>query len=163
MTQQDVSPEELARMRRVIAEADRAERFVEVSFERTNPDGSRMSMNIPRATPEQAALVAWLQAEDAWKRNQGYREREAARKRQEQIERDERAVRVQKAKAEHGRLMRSAVGFRHAALVRHRPVDAADARGPRLLCHECDDGEYEPESLPFPCPEYVFARDWSGA
>jgi hypothetical protein len=135
---------------------------ININYEHTTPDGAHMVVNMVGATPEQAALVAWLRAEDAWNRKQHWENRERERKKQEAIEKAERKLKAKRDEAQHKALISRATGFRLAVLQRHAPEESWIYRPDRgLVCSYCDDGSrYEPEALPFPCVEYQFAREW---
>lgn len=156
------TPEEIAHWRTVIQEEDQRRRGIDVSYQRTNPDGTTLHMNIPNATPEQAALVAWLQAEDNWKADAARRERQRAAELKQQREAQEQIEKMHRSLAEHEILLASATGFQRAMLERHAPTESyLDYKTGKLSCRTCTDREWEPESLDFPCDEYEFTRDYS--
>lgn len=133
---------------------------INIDYEYTSPDGAHVVVNMVGATPEQAALVTWLRAEEAWRRTQHWEDRERERKLKEKQEKAELKLKVKRAESQHKALLEQATGFRRAVLERHAPQEPYRYdRG--LVCSYCDDGaRYEPDWLPFPCVEYQFAREW---
>jgi hypothetical protein len=137
---------------------------ISVSYEFTGADGSHHTVSIYDATPEQAAVTTWLQAEDAWKRRNQWQAKEREREQAEERKAAERAARATYLREQHKALLQTLPGsfFRRAVLERHGPIGNGSTypRGGLLVCLICDDGKYEAEGLEFPCAEYRFARDW---
>jgi hypothetical protein len=136
--------------------------LINLDWEFTGSDGSRHHVSLYDATEQQAAVVSWLRAEQAWKTNNEWQAKELARKAKEKRKAAERAATVVRLRANHEALLARlpSYSFRHAIVERHGPTSVSDYRG-LLACRTCDDGSrYEPEALPFPCPEYTFAQDW---
>lgn len=141
--------------------SDESNSRASISYSRRGPDGSSINVTLHGATPEQVAMIEWLQAEASWHNDQEYRARrlkhelERQKRRQREIDRQNTLI------DKHLELMKALTieGFRRDSLIRHAPMrlDNDD----RLLCTSCYNTEYEPEHLSFPCPEYVFIRDWA--
>lgn len=122
------------------------------------PDGSSMTMGLTDLTPEQVAVVHWLQAEQAWTRTLAEVERKRLARQRKDAERLRAAEERRLVRIEHDRRIDEATGFRLAALTRHGPTKRIGAEG--LVCAVCFVGNYEPDPVEFPCSEYLFARDW---
>lgn len=133
---------------------------INIDYEYTSPDGAHVVVNMVGATPEQAAVVTWLRAEEAWRSKQDWKNRERERKLKEKQAKAELKLKIKRAEAQHKVLIEQATGFRRSVLERHAPQESYGYdRG--LKCSYCDDGSrYEPERMPFPCAEYQFAREW---
>ena len=121
-------------------------------------DGSSMTMGLTGLTPDQVALVQWLQAEKAWHRSVVEDERRREKQREEAAEQSRTANERLRVKRAHNKLVNGATGFHEAALIRHAPVKLR--RSDDLVCASCISREYEPDRVAFPCDEYLFARDW---
>lgn len=138
---------------------------ISVSYEFTGADGSHHTVSLYDATPEQAAVTTWLQAEDAWKRRNQWQAKERERERVEERKAAERAAKATYLREQHKALLQTLPDqfFRRAMLERHAPIASGISRYERyaLVCRTCDDNKYEAEQLEFPCAEYRFARDWS--
>lgn len=141
--------------------SDESDPRASISYSRRGPDGSSINVTLHGATPEQVAIIEWLQAEASWHANKEYR----ARQIKQELERQKRRQRVldqqKRLVDEHLELMKSLTiaGFRRDSLIRHAPMYLDN--GDRLLCTSCYTTDYEPEHVGFPCPEYVFIRDWA--
>jgi hypothetical protein len=138
---------------------------INIDYEFTGIDGSHHQVSLYDATPEQAAVVSWLRAEDEWKRRNQWQAKELVRERAEERKAAERAAKVTYLREQHEALLQRFPNqfFRRAVLERHGPIGNGSTypRGGLLVCMICDDGKYEAEGLEFPCAEYRFARDWS--
>lgn len=153
--------EEIENYRKLVQEADQRRRGIDISYTRRGANGERISVSLHGATPEQVAIIHWLQAEDEWHANKKYRERQLKQELERQRRRQKEIDRQNKLIGEHVALMQSPgiTGFRRDSLLRHAPMRLDN--GDRLLCTSCYDTEYEPQHLGFPCEEYVFTRDWA--
>lgn len=138
-----------------------SEHGINISYTRTGPRGEKTTVNLFGATPEQAAIIMWLKAEDEWKANERYRARQLELKLVRQKQRQKEIDRQNKLIDEHVALMHTPeiTGFRRDVLLRHAPMRLDD--GKRLLCTSCYTTDYhEVEHQSFPCDEYIFACDW---
>lgn len=122
------------------------------------PDGSSMTMGLTDLTPDQVAVVHWLQAEQAWQRTLDEIERKRLARQRKDDERCRAADERRRVRAEHAERLTGLRGFRRLALVRHAPVQWRGTDD--LVCASCITHEYEPDRVSFPCAEYLFARDW---
>jgi hypothetical protein len=158
----ELTSEEINKYRKLVQKHDQEQKGIDIVYTRTGPDGFSLQAKIYGATPEQAAIVTWLQAEDEWKRNSQRRAREIKlelerqRKRQEAI--DRRAKQVEDHEA--ALTAPDMTGFRRDMLLRHAPTPPYEAHDNQLRCRVCYDTDYEPERLVFPCNEYVFTMAW---
>jgi len=122
------------------------------------PDGSNMNMGLANLTPDQVAVVHWLQAEQAWTRTLAEIERKRLARQRKDDERCLAADERRRVRAEHAQRLTNLRGFRKQALLRHAPVQWRSTDD--LVCASCISREYEPDRVAFPCDEYLFARDW---
>lgn len=163
MSETELTPEEIEKYRRLVKTADQRKKGSNITYERRMPDGSHITVQMNGATPEQVALIQWLQAEEAWKAQKAWRAREIKVELERQRKIQEELTRQDVQIAKHEARLDSPVytGFRRDALLRHSPV-----RPPRqyyqenLKCRSCYTTDYEPENVDFPCPEYVFTTEW---
>lgn len=131
---------------------------INVRYETTHSDGSRSVVGMFDVTEEQAALVQWLNAENAWHCQVKEQERQSIEQRRKTAEQRLAANRRLHVKKMHNALVNRASGFRRDVLMRHAPSN--HFRGGPLKCKTCYTRDYEPERIEFPCGEYQFARDW---
>lgn len=136
---------------------------INIDYEFTAADGSHHVVALYGATPEQAAVVTWLRAEDAWKRRNDWQAKEREREAAEERKAASRAAKAEQQRAVHEAVLAGAQGFRRGVLQRHEPIASGISRYERyaLVCRTCDDNKYEAQQLEFPCAEYRFARDWA--
>lgn len=157
-----MSETELEKARRIVETADKRRRGSSITYERRSPDGSRINVQMHGATPEQVALIQWLQAEEAWKNQLAWDKKENQRKRKEAKKQQEQRDRNNAFITEHEALVAiTPAGFRRDSLIRHAPTRSyGRSYYDYLQCTSCYSTDYEPDRVSFPCPEYVFITEW---
>lgn len=156
-------PEIIEKYRKLVREADQATRGADISYTRRLADGSHINVNMRGATPEQVAIIQWLQAEEAWKEHQKYKARELQIELEKQRKRQETLDRWEKQIKDHEELLaKTPPSFRRDMLIRHEPTRPYPNTFHRthLECGTCMSTDYEPDYLSWPCNEYVFTVDW---
>jgi hypothetical protein len=163
MSETELTPEEIEKYRRLVKTADQRKKGSNITYERRMPDGSHITVQMNGATPEQVALIHWLQAEEAWKNQLEWDKKENQRKRKEAKKQQEQRDRNNSLITEHEALVAiTPAGFRRDSLIRHAPTRSTYGYSyyDYLQCTSCYGTDYEPERVSFPCPEYVFITEW---
>lgn len=157
----ELTAEEITRFRKIAKEQRKV--GSSIRYERRLADGSHIQVQMNGATPEQVALIHWLQAEEAWKAQEEWRKKEIKQELKRQQQKQKELDKRNKLKAEHEALLNdpSITGFRRDMLLRHAPVDPYTHFDTVLRCRSCYGTDYDPERLVFPCNEYVFTSEWT--